>query len=166
MAVAPVLATAIAAVSIFKRPAPLGIWKSIAPSARSTVRVPLLKLTFVFAPSRAIVWSAKVNSLRPITPVLIASPSRRLSPTATWRGAAWGEPSFTSLTTCVTRASFNCAASKQLAVTMRQTSKARAKICALRAEEGERFFTGRLELQGQRYAAADVSDAVIEDTVI
>ena len=49
---------------------------------------------------------------------------------------------------------------------MRQTSKARAKIFALRAEEGERFFTGRLELQGQRYAAADISDAVIEDTVI
>jgi hypothetical protein len=48
---------------------------------------------------------------------------------------------------------------------MRETNKPRAKVLALRAEEGERFFTG-LEFQCQRYAATNVSDAVIEHTVI
>ena len=79
-----------------------------------------LKLTFVFAPRRAIVWSAKVNSLRPshagVDSITIANAFADCDCGVAPLG---GEPSFTSLTTCVTRASFNCAASKQVAVTMK-----------------------------------------------
>src|SRR2546427_2118410 len=166
MPVAPVLAAAIAAVLIFKPPVPFGIWKSTAPSTRSMVRIPSLKLTIVFAPRRVIVWSANVNSLRPAAPVLIASPSRTLSPTAARRGAAaCGGPSFTSFATCVTRVSCNCAAFKQVAVRRRQMSKPRPQLSARGAEVGGRLFMA-LEFQRQRYPAANVGHAVIEDAVI
>src|SRR5437016_4441214 len=165
MPVAPVLAAAIAAVLILASLAPFGIWKSTAPSTRSMVRIPSLKLTIVFAPRRAIVWSANVNSLPPAGPVLIASPSRTLSPTAARRGGACGGPSFTSFTTCVTRVSCNSAAFKQAAVRRRQMSKPRPQRSARGAEEGGRLFMA-LELQRQRYSAANVGHAVFEDAVV
>src|SRR5437667_10053852 len=165
MPVAPALAAAIAAVLIFKPPAPFGIWKSTAPSTRSMVRIPSLKLTIVFAPRRAIVWSAKVNSLRPAAPVLTASPSRTLSPTAARRGAACGGPSFTSFTTCVTRVSCNCAALRQAAVRRRQMSKPRPQLSVRCAKEGGRLFMA-LEFQRQRYSAANVGHDVLEEAVI
>ena len=142
MPVAPVLAAAIAAVLILASRAPFGIWKSTAPSTRSMVRIPSLKPTIVFAPRRAIVWLANVNSLRPAAPVLIASPSRTLSPTAARRGGACGGPSFTSFTTCVTRVSCNWAAFKQATVRRRQMSKPRPQLSARSAEEGGRLITG------------------------
>jgi len=51
-------------------------------------------------------------------------------------------------------------------VAIRQGNKPPAKIFALRVEERERFFIGTLKFQCQRYATTDVSDAVVEDTMI
>ena len=102
------------------------------------VRVPSLILTIVFAPRRAIVWFAKVNSLRPsragadgITVVnAVAYRGSR-------RGVAWGGPSFTSFITCVTRVSVNCAAFKQVPARRRQISTQRPRIFVGALKKGE-----------------------------
>jgi pyruvate/2-oxoglutarate dehydrogenase complex dihydrolipoamide acyltransferase (E2) component len=71
-----------------------------------------------------------------------SAPAPAPAPTA-GRGAACGGRSFRSFTTRVTRASFNCAAFKQVAVRRRQTSRPRPRISARGAEEGERLLMGR-----------------------
>src|SRR5205823_439677 len=81
-----------------------------APSRRSSSRACWLKLKIVLAPSRAIVRSAKVNSVRESVPVRTAVPMLTSSFTDAGRAAACWESNRTSLIIWVTRADDNSAA--------------------------------------------------------
>ena len=109
MIVVPVIAAVTAAVLICAPPEFFGTRKSTAPLPRSIVREPRSKLKIVFAPSRAIVRSVKVNSPRESTPVRTAVPPRTSSFTAAGFGSACSGSNLTSLMTAVTRAAFSSA---------------------------------------------------------
>ena len=83
----------------------LGTCTRIAPLLRLRLRVPSVKLNIVSAPSRVIVRSVNVSSVRESGPVRTAVSSLTSSATTAGRGAARPDRSFTSLITCVTRAS-------------------------------------------------------------
>src|SRR5256885_14792581 len=157
MTVVPVIAAVTAAVWIFVPPDPFGTRSRIAPLFRSTVREPSLKLKIVFAPNRAIVRSPKVNSARDSTPVRTAVSPRMVSLVVAGRGSARAGRIFTSLTTCVTRASFRTPPLlwpfKDRMLAARQPIAAPANI--------RRFFIG-LEFEGQRKRAPDVCHVVIK----
>ncbi len=146
--VVPVIAAVTAEVLIRAPPEFFGTRRSIAPPPRSRLRVPSLKLKIVFAPRRASVASVKVSSARDSSPVRTAVPSRTGSLTLAGRGAAWAGRSFTSLTTWLTRASFNCAA-----CALRRAGAARMQIA--------KNLPNELESVERRTAVARVGDFFI-----
>ena len=108
--VVPVIATVTALLRIVPPPESFGTRNKIEPLSTFAVRPDLLKLKIVFAPSRVIVRSGKVNSDRESPPVRTPVSSETLSFKLASRAAASAGSSFTSRMIWVTRASLGSAA--------------------------------------------------------